>query len=213
MSASTNSSISSTLSRECYDVECDTPTGFESPTDDLSDFIHGVDFPVDFCPEEFISAESPLVATPRSSNSVHRSRKSSNSVSYARPTPHSHHSYHSHHSLKSSFSFRPQQVRVVGLQRGSTDQFLVQELSETLSDDERDIQMEATIVPSISEDTEVGLVGIGPRLPGFLKALNGPDGRDDVQIRTKYGVLSIDMNFYGLTQLYPVQDVKKIAAE
>ncbi|KAA8901295.1 hypothetical protein FN846DRAFT_781305, partial [Sphaerosporella brunnea] len=108
---------------------------------------------------------------------------------------------------------RPKVFRVGGIRRDATVEELIAALSACFSDQEKDIKIEASIVPPCdsTDDTNAGLVCFIPRAPEYLSLLNTTDG--DTQLDTDVGELSFDNNFYGLTQLYPTPRDQKITAD
>ncbi|KAF8242522.1 hypothetical protein K440DRAFT_565337, partial [Wilcoxina mikolae CBS 423.85] len=109
---------------------------------------------------------------------------------------------------------RPDVFRVVGIHQEATKDALIAALCAEFLDHEKDIIIDATIVPSCdgTDDTNTGLVCFYPYTPRFLESLY--EGREDVQIeKSEIGDLNIDKNFYGLTQLYPTIPGGKITAD
>jgi len=108
---------------------------------------------------------------------------------------------------------RPETFRASGIRRSATIEDLVGALSAKFTDDETDIKIEATIVPSsdMTDNTNTALLCFKPRVPWYLEPLH--KGSEDAQIDTEVGELSFDKNFFGLTQLYPTPPRRKITAE
>jgi hypothetical protein len=120
---------------------------------------------------------------------------------------------------------RPEVFRIAGICRDATIESLTAVLSAQFPNDEKDIKIEVTIVPScdITDDTNAGIVcfiaGIrtaasmrtATTMPKFLNPLY--EGDEDIQIETEIGVLSIDKHFHGPAQLYPTPSHKQISAE
>ena len=102
--------------------------------------------------------------------------------------------------------------RAVGLPMDATPSDF-QELRRFLKDGEELNLIDQDIVPSCPrDDTLTGLFGVKPPLPSFLdKQMTGSTPIFQFSLRGED--VSIDRNFFGLTQLYPTEPEKPIIAE
>ena len=112
---------------------------------------------------------------------------------------------------------RPKTYRVTGIPLTLTTETLKAALSEHLPSKGEDyIQIKVDIVPSCdSKFTNTALVSFTPHPPTYLEPLS--NGITDIftlyTVVAGYGALVIDMNMYGLTQLYATPPGEKIVAE
>ncbi|KAI5853952.1 hypothetical protein BZA05DRAFT_444219 [Tricharina praecox] len=118
-------------------------------------------------------------------------------------------------SSKAARPRRPETFRAGGIRRSTTTTGdLIAALSAELTDEERDIEIEASIVPSCdrTEDTNIALLCFKPNPPAYLSPLyNG--NNDTTKVLTTVGLLSFDKSFLGLPQLYPTPPRREITAE
>ncbi|KAL8917214.1 MAG: hypothetical protein Q9172_005944 [Xanthocarpia lactea] len=103
-------------------------------------------------------------------------------------------------------------VRIQNVPVGTSIEDLKELLVQACDDDERKvIAIEVSLVPSCTarDGSQAALVKIHPALPKKFGDLN----KTDYQIGISTAILNVDKNFYGLTQLYPTDDSRKISAE
>ena len=106
-------------------------------------------------------------------------------------------------------------AKVVRMQNVSAEisvETLKELLLSTCNGDERSVTaIEVSLVPSctVRDGSRTALVKFSQVLPAVFGDLN----KTDYQIKTSTSILNVDKNFYGLTQLYPTLDSRKICAE
>jgi hypothetical protein len=108
---------------------------------------------------------------------------------------------------------RPVMLRVTNIPQDACLENLLSALSCALLSDEKDITVEATIIPpcSTGDQHKAALARFSPRVPKYLEPLSL--SCEDIQIETELGDLTLDKTFYGLTQLYPTPPGERIIAE
>ncbi|KAL8857500.1 MAG: hypothetical protein Q9178_005995 [Gyalolechia marmorata] len=103
-------------------------------------------------------------------------------------------------------------VRIQNVPVGTSIEDLKELLMQACDEDERKvIAIEVSLVPSctVRDGSQAALVKFHPELPKKFGDLN----KTDYQIGISTAILNVEKNFYGLTQLYPTDDSKKISAE
>jgi len=108
--------------------------------------------------------------------------------------------------------------RVRGIPDTTSREQLERAITEDFQDDEKEIKTQLSITPSCASDgSQTALLEFTPRHPQYLDdVVNDPLGETSYMIEINPEAcldISIDMNFYGLTQLYPTTPGEKIVAE